>query len=260
MRHRALHPALAAFALGLVLATAPASFATPINGTFDIGGASLSLTALAVGFGCDPAIANAPCPAAAGYGNFLTTSATGSFAPYTFQGGFVHALGPPATAVNETFSLPDFLVFSTSPGNPVLPPDVALDLTFLFTGVDGEAQCALAPAPGQTCTLQLPEFVTPGNPLGFSPFNFQNTQTGSTLSFTVAGTARRISTGETTPFDGVFTAQFTVSYQQVLARLGADEAVTTSYSASFRAIPEPSTLALLGGGLALLARRRRARR
>src|SRR5207249_8268464 len=123
-----------------------------------------------------------------------------------------------------------------------------LDLTFLYPGVLGQAQCAAAPAPGQVCTPSIPALVTPANPLGLSPYNFTNTQTGSTLSFSVAGNARRISTGETSPFTGVFTEQFNVSFQAVEATLGAGGTVQNSYSATFQVIPEPPAWSLIALG------------
>jgi hypothetical protein len=152
--------------------------------------------------------------------------------------------------------LSNFLVFSNSPGNPVLPPDIALDLRFIFLGVNPQAPCTAAPAVGQTCTPAFAGLVTAANPLGLSAFNLQNTQTGSTASFSVSGTARRISTGEVSNFSGVYTAQFAgMSYQQLLNTLATGGSVNNaSYSATFMStvIPEPETTALVLGGLLLV--------
>src|SRR5262249_30644923 len=139
-------------------------------------------------------------------------------------------------------------------------PDLVLDLQFVFLGVGGPAQCAAAPAPGQTCTPAIPALVTASNPLGLAPFSFMNTQTGSTLSLSLAGVARRVSTGATSPFGGVLTAQSPVPYQSVLTQLATTGAVTPSYSMSFRAVPEPGTVLLVSCGLALLGGRRERER
>jgi hypothetical protein len=72
----------------------------------------------------------------------------------------------------------------------------------------------------------------------------------------LAGSARRISTGELSPFTGVLTAQFNVLYQSVLGTLLTGGTVRTSYSGTFTAIaevPEPQTIALVLGGILVLA-------
>lgn len=260
MRVNLASVSFAAAVFGLVLIPASLS-ATPITGSFDIGGSSATVTALSLSFSCNSAITNAPCPAPANYGNFAVTGGTGSFAPYVTEGGYIHAINNTSEPLNTSFSLPNFIMFSSSAGNPVLPPDIALDLSFIFLGVDGQAQCAAAPAPGQTCTPAIPALVSSANPSGLSAFNLQNTQTGSSASFSVEGTARRISTGETSNFTGVFTAQFNVPYQTVLQEL-ARGSITNSYSATFQAtvVPEPQTTALVLGGLLVLLGRAGMRR
>lgn len=244
---------LAIAALSFIVLSPASLSATPINGSFDIGGPAATVTALSLSFSCNPAITNAPCPAPADYGNFSVTSSSGSFGPYFTQGGYVHNLDNTAEPLNTNFNLANFIIFSSTAGNPVIPPDIALDLQFIFLGVDGQSQCAAAPAPGQTCTPIIPALVSASNPTGLSAFNLQNTQTGSSASFSVSGTARRISTGETSSFTGVYTAQFNVPYQTVLAQL-ATGSVTNSISATFlaTAVPEPETTALVLGGLLVL--------
>jgi len=235
--------------------SAPAlSLAAPIFGELDIGGSSGSVSPLSLTFNCNAGITLAGCPAPADSGNFSTTGGTDSFAPYVTQGGYIQNLSQATTPLNETFDLPNFLTFSATAGNPVLPPDIALDLHFIFLGVDPQAPCTAAPAPGQVCTPAFAALVSAANPLGLSAFNLQNTQTGSTASFSVSGSARNISTGEVSPFTGVFTAQFTVPYQTILTELQTG-AVTNAYSATFLAtpIPEPGTAALILGGVALVA-------
>jgi hypothetical protein len=68
-------------------------------------------------------------------------------------------------------------------------------------------------------------------------------------------------TGETTPFIGIFTTQFTVPYQTLLAQVSNGQ-VETSYSTTFSAttVPEPMTPILLGSGLIALGAIRRLRR
>jgi hypothetical protein len=106
-----------------------------------------------------------------------------------------------------------------------------------------------APAPGQICTP-----VFPGG--GLSPFNLQNTQTGSTASFSIAGNARRISTGEVSQFTGLFTSQFNDPYQSYLPTILGGGTIENSYSATAEAtavpVPEPSSITMLLGGLMLV--------
>ena len=125
-------------------------------------------------------------------------------------------------------------------------PLVHFNLTSVDLGVFGSAQCGLAPAIGQTCTV-------PG-----APFNLTNTREGSTLSFEVNGNFVDLSDGKADPipYHGIFTAQFAGErYQQVLGSIAAGGSLITSYSASFvpSPIPEASGLFTLGGGLLALA-------
>jgi hypothetical protein len=56
-------------------------------------------------------------------------------------------------------------------------------------------------------------------------------------------------------WQGVFTSQFTVPYQSVLASLAANGSVTNTFSATFTLspnVPEASSLSLLGLGLGLV--------
>ena len=248
-------------AIALVLMMPALSIAVPVDGTFAIGGSNATLSSTTVSFGCNAGLGLAPCPAPSNYGNFSTTVGTGSLAPYTFQGGYIHNLSQATTPLNQSFLLPNFVIFSSTAGNPVLPPDIALDLTNIFLGTDGQAGCTSAPATGQLCTPAFPGLVSAANPLGLSELNFQNISMGggligSTASFSVAGDARRISTGELSPFSGVFTLQFTVPFQTVLATMATSGSITNSFSATFSAVapvPEPSSSWLLIAGLVFVA-------
>jgi hypothetical protein len=236
--------------LSMMLLVPAPSFATQISGVLSIGGSSAEVGATFLNFLCNSTI-SASCPS--GYGNFLVSApVSGSFTPYSGDNGFIHSLSQASQPANTPFSLANFLIFN--PAGTVLPPDIALDLTFIFLGTQGQAQCLVGPVAGQNCTPALPTLITATNPMGLSPFNLQNTQTGSTASFSLAGNARRISTGEISAFSGVFTAQFTVPYQTYLPTIASGGSVTNSYSATFNAttIPEPQTTALVLGGLLVL--------
>jgi hypothetical protein len=261
-------------ALSLVLLIPATSQATPITGQLAING-DAQVGATFLNFLCDQvATGSMPCPA--GTGNFIASgplAQTGSFVPYANDSGFIKNLNQGVQPLNTLFLLSNFLTFS--PTGTVLSPDIALDLTFIALGTDTSAQCS-APAnpsqvPAQVCTPMIASLVTAANPLGLSAFNLANTTTGSTASFTVAGNARRISTGELTPFNGNFSAVFTSntgttdgSYQALLAQFATGGTVTAPYSATFKAnlipTPEPGTTALMLGGLLLLAGGVRLRR
>jgi len=264
---------LSAVALMLMLWAPTAALAIPINGTFSIAGLSdATVMATALNFLCTvPGPLTAPCPGPitlpplpvpGPYGNFTDTAGTGSFAPYVTQGGYIGNVSQATAPLNTPFLLPNWIVYSSTPGNPVLPPDIILDLRFIFLGVDptalpGVGVCGGAPVPGQTCTPIIPALVTAANPGGLSPYNLQNIAGGgSTASFAVAGTARRISSpGDVSNFNGTFTAQFNDPFQTVLGQLLSTGAVSNSYSATFvvSAIPEPATESLAIGAVLILA-------
>ena len=196
------------------------------------------------------------------YGNFIITSAEGGFVPYIGQGGYIHrldnALQPLNTTTGPGLPLLNWIVLSSSAGNPVIPPNIAFDLTFLFLGSFTQVECGLAPAAGQECTPIIGgPLVTPDNPLGLSAFNLSNTTaTTSTASFTALAIERNLTTGEEAPVVATFSAQFTVPFQTVLAQLSsAPFSITRSYSGTLEVsqIPEPQTTTLLGGGLLILA-------
>jgi hypothetical protein len=235
-----------------ILTLATPSLAIPVSGAFSIGGSSAAVGATTLNFVCNTTLTPA-CPA--GYGNFVVTApVSGSFGPYINDQGFIANLSQATAPINQNFSLPNFVVFN--PAGTVVPPDIALDLTFIFTGLGGQANCFAAPVPGQSCTPAIPALVTASNPLGLSPFTLTNFQTGSSAVFAVAGTARRISTGEVSAFTGLFTAQFNEFYQEYLPIIAGGGSVTNSYSATFEAtlvpVPEASSITMVVGGLLLL--------
>jgi hypothetical protein len=158
------------------------------------------------------------------------------------SGTFAALIG--ATAIIKDIPLPPpggILDAITFPAAPLLH----FNATSVDPGIFGSAQCALAPAVGQTCTL-------PG-----SPFNLTNIRQGSTLSFELDGNFVDLSDGnaDPTPYHGIATAQFIgKSYQQILATIDGGQGVITSYSAGFApsgmsddasVVPEPSSVVLL---------------
>jgi hypothetical protein len=154
------------------------------------------------------------------------------------SGTFASLIG--TTAIVKDIPLPPGGILDeiTFPAAPLLH----FNATSVGPGIFGSAQCALAPAVGQTCTL-------PG-----SPFNLTNVSQGSTLSFELDGNFVDLSDGKAdpTPYHGIFTAQFIgKSYQQVLASIDAGQGAITSYSASFApsVIPEASSVVMLSAGL-----------
>jgi len=250
----------------LALVSKPVN-ASPIYGAFNVAGfADVIFSAANINFLCNAgplATLAAPCGSGpAGAGNFLVTSAIGDMAPYTNQSAYVKDLGQSLTPYNEPILLSNFLSFSNTAINPVASPDVAFDLRFINLGVSGQAQCGAAAAAGQTCTPAYASLVSAANPAGLSPYNFQNFSAGtSSVSLSVAGDIRRISTNEVIPFIGVYTSHFTLPYQTVLAQILAGGSVN-SYSGTFSSVPpggpggnpvpEPSAGILLAAGVVLI--------
>jgi len=238
--------------ISFALMTAPQIYGTPVSGTFDIaglGGAQVGATTLTF----SPCVPNASlgvtCTGVTDSGSFGITGATGDFGGLVGTGGYIHDLNSAAQPINQMFSLPNFITFTGS--------DIQLELQFIFTGVDPQASCLAAPAPGQTCTPVVPALVTPANPGGLSPYNLQNTAgRGSTASFSVMGIANH-GDGEMNAFTGQFTAQFNVPYQTLLTELASGTLPRESYSATFTVtpIPEPGTASLfIGAGLILVGK------
>jgi len=213
----------------------------------------VTVGALSGAFTCEPTLLPPACPA--GSGNFRVLGTSGDFdgppaTSYDNQRGFIHNMNQVSQPINQLFLEPNWMVFNFGGS------DVALDLTFVFSGLGNPATCFTLPVvAGQTCTPSIPILVNPiTNPLGLSPFTLANTQTGSTASFSVRGTARRLSTHETSQFDGLITASFNKSYQATIATILGGGTVTNTYAGTFEvtpnSVPEPSTITLLlTGGL-----------
>lgn len=210
-----------------LLAISTPMHAAPLSGTLNIsGGVSVGTTTI-------------DWLTLPGGGQFaVDPSSTGSFAAFIGQEGNATNLDVSVQPVGAPFSLPDFLTL----------PGISFTLTFISPGVFGSADCFAAPAPGQVCT---PLFPPPK-----SPFNLVNTDSGSTVSLSLAGTVQSAG-GPVQNWKGVYTTQFVgTTYQELLQAISTGGSVSAAYSANFQAevapVPEPSTVFLTLGGLALL--------
>jgi hypothetical protein len=230
---------LLALLLAAALGVPTAARALPVTGELSTSG-SLSLSLANLDF----------LPSGGGSGAFqVAAPSTGSFGALVGTSGTILDLDASTQPVGTPFSLPSFMTFAAA-------PNVMMTLTFIAPGILGSAQCAAAPAAGQTCT--------PSGPASsyLPALDLVNTGLGSTLSFGVSGTITDVSDASVTNFTGVVTAQFAgIPYQTLLATLAGGGTVTAAYSADFQAVvPEPATglLVALGAGALTLARRRHA--
>jgi hypothetical protein len=233
----------------VLIAVSASATATPVSGTLQLGG-TFTIGPTFLSF-CATA---GPCPSAPGNWN-VPGNGTGDLSgPYANDpnGGLITNLSSavePAGVLLAGNGVP-FLNFAVS--GALLTPDIDFWVTEVFAGVGGTASCGAAAAPGQVCT-----------PSGSAATLINGAGGDSSGTITMQGFARRISTGELSNLQMVFTSQFNTPFQSVLSTLAADGSVTNTFSASFAAtpVPEPVTLTLVGFGLLALGffgRRRRA--
>jgi hypothetical protein len=170
------------------------------------------------------------------------TASTGDFGFLGGTSGTVKNIDNPPYVVDTPFATPSFVTL-------VGAPNITFTLQVLMSGVFGPSGCAITtPAPGQICTPNLP---------ALSPFNLSNGAAGtSSASFVVTGMELDSLTGTSTAFTGIFTAQFTVPYQNLLATIASNGTISTSYSATFTTVPpvvpEPGSMLTAAGGALFL--------
>jgi hypothetical protein len=143
----------------------------------------------------------------------------------------------PPEVVGSAFSPTAFMTFN----NDAVTTELLLN--YIFPGIYSSSNCGAAPAVGQDCT-----------PFG-SLFNFVNNPppTGqATASWVFSG----VTDTPGVTWTGNFTSQFPANtpFQTVLGELASNGYVDNTFSATITlsaatATPEPSTLALFGGGL-----------
>ncbi len=230
---------IAGFAGALLFALPGA--AAPIGGSFTgTGWATVSFTNL--NFcpnGVEPNGANQGNACGFGTGNIDLGGGSGSFAGVTGDANTIDSLNNIIAPIGGVVSIPNWLEFIPAQG----APPISLTLTSVLAGTFSAAACGDAPAPGQVCT-------PPG-----SAFNLSNSDANnSTASFRIVGQAVNGVAGDTSPFVAIFTSQFNVPYQQLLAALAANQG-TGNYSSSYSvsvtatAVPEPVTFSLVGVAL-----------
>lgn len=224
---------LTSFSQGETLNSTYSAVFNSTAGTFGLTG-DIALNSAAVFFGATKISAGTANTFLIGGG------ADGPFAGLSGTTGIIANL-----AINSA-NIANFMIFAVN-------PNLSLDLSTLDLNIFGGAECFLAPATSQQCSL-------PGSPLAF-----YNTNGGSVGLFTLDGVLNTL--GGPQSVQGIFTTQFAgMSYQQLLQNMLTGLSVTGEYSASFVAgtgeapIPEPASWSMLAiGTLALALRMRRNR-
>ena len=260
MKQIALRLTVIAAAFSFVLLAPMASVAAPIVGSVNTGGAGdATVTLTSLTFNCNSVYVplTGSCTSALpstspSFGNFVVSSASGAFAGDV--GGIIGSINNTIAPVNTPVTVSNWVQFVT-PGPT--PTNIVLDLNMVSAGVNGTAGClAPTPAAGQLCTPAFPALVNPNNPQGLSPYNLENISASQSIaSFAVSGTARNITTGDNSPFIGTFSSNFNQPFQQLLSQIAPSAnqplggSISNSWSATFTAVPEPRSTALLLAGL-----------
>lgn len=181
-------------------------------------------------------------PIGQGTGTFdIFAPETGIFGPLLGTSGTIMDMNNTTEPVGSMVNVPDFMTFAAA-------PNLSITLTELPAGTFSSAGCDLngTPQAGQTCTV------------AGTPYDLTNqTANSSTASFTVDGyLVDTNNPGVETAYTGIFTTQFSESYQQVVNTILNGGVVDASYSGVFTtnvATPEPaSMLTMLSGGLLLI--------
>src|ERR1039458_4943255 len=136
---------------------------------------------------------------------------------------------------------------------------IKLDLVAVGPGV--LASCATNPGIGNSCSIPLP-----GD--GISPFVLTQDVGGTAVSLAAHGTTLDTTDNVLSYWNGAFTTQLNttagndMSPAGIQARIVGGESVTSTYSGTFdiTAVPEPVSMALIGGGLIALAAIKRRKR
>ena len=223
-------------AIGLALVTTLPGFATTV-GTFNIAG-TVTFTQNTITWTSDLS----PFPPD------KATVGPGPTGIYSALGGTtvtIDDLNRATEPVGVAFPTRPFISFDAAPAlSPLL-------ISFIFPGIYDPAGCAASPpAVGQTCTPSLPGAA--------SPFSFLNTPPPNAPGSSATWVFQGVSADGTETWNGVFTSQFTLPFQTVLAAFapGGPGSVTNTYSATITVsstttppVPEPSSMLLLGSGL-----------
>jgi hypothetical protein len=243
LKTRKLISVAAQLLLLAILATGTFASATPVQGTLNIGGTSV-VDLFSIDFVPPPASGN-------GQIVILPGGNTGDFAFLNAGFNFGELVDRDPSQVAETpLSIPDWLTV----------PNFSFTLELIRAGQFSSTACFDPPANQQNCT---PEFDPPGpTPPIRSIYNLTNVidATGNVsakASFFVSGTVvNTLDPSDTGFFEGEFTATIlNRSYQDVIADLLAGVPLDPiPFSATFTVtqVPEPSSIALALGGVALL--------
>ncbi len=231
--------------------------ATPLTGQFTLVGTVTVTTGGQIAWTSNANVSN--------QANISSTGTlSGSFVGLGNQTVAINTLtdgSNPATnqPVNTPFTNFNFIDFTNDPSFPELYAN------FMPLGSDPSgAACSTNPAlamANQTCTLNA---GTNPSIIGGSPFTFLNTETSanqmpecctSSATWNISG----ITSDGQSVWNGQFNATFPYPYQQVLSNFANNGQVADAYSGvmvvsieQIESVPEPTTLGLMGAGLALL--------